>query len=313
MHNSAATEYTRKAPSMKLESILLTTDFSACAERAYRPAVDLARLKGAEIELVHVLEVVPAAMGVDYVPVDLARSRKVLREKLDAEARKEVFSGVRVKPAVLDGYGAQAVVEYQRERGHDLVCVATHGRGMFLHLLLGSFAERLVRLVSCPVLTLRAQPQARHFEVKRILFPVDFSTPSCAAVEAVRFFSEIFHAKVLVFHVLAAEFVPASGFPASLGAQAAFPGYWEDAESQAREKLSDFVARELAGCDVDVKITVGQPVYDIVRCAADEAADLIVLSTHGRTGFQHMMLGSVAERLVQKAPCATLTVRPPKA
>jgi nucleotide-binding universal stress UspA family protein len=54
----------------------------------------------------------------------------------------------------------------------------------------------------------------------------------------------------------------------------------------------------------------GKPFLELVRAAKDEAADLIVMSTHGRTGIQHLLIGSTAERIVRKAPCPVLTVHP---
>jgi len=76
--------------------------------------------------------------------------------------------------------------------------------------------------------------------------------------------------------------------------------------------LRDLIANVFAG-DWEVEVAVGHPADTIVRVAQERDADLIVMSTHGRTGLQHMFLGSVAEKVVRLAPCAVMTVKYGKA
>ena len=81
-----------------------------------------------------------------------------------------------------------------------------------------------------------------------------------------------------------------------------------DYHEEALTQLRDLVPVSLAGL-WDVQVTTGDAADAIVRMATEIAADLIVMATHGRTGFQHVLLGSVAEKVVRHAPCPVLTIR----
>jgi universal stress protein A len=83
----------------------------------------------------------------------------------------------------------------------------------------------------------------------------------------------------------------------------------DDLERQARLDLAQVLADE-AAVKVVRRVVVGIPYRKIVEVAADEKLDLIVMATHGRTGFSHLFLGSVAEKVVRTAPCPVLTIRP---
>jgi nucleotide-binding universal stress UspA family protein len=84
-------------------------------------------------------------------------------------------------------------------------------------------------------------------------------------------------------------------------------------EKEARERLEALMQSSLTG-EVRFEITIesGLPELDIVRMARQLAVDLIVMATHGRSGFSHLLFGSVAEHVIREAACPVLTLRPPK-
>jgi nucleotide-binding universal stress UspA family protein len=85
----------------------------------------------------------------------------------------------------------------------------------------------------------------------------------------------------------------------------------KDHEDMVRSLLQEVVgAAQRAGVPIETTWVIGVPAEDIVRFAAEIQADLIVLATHGRTGLEHVLMGSVAEQVVRTAPCPVLTVRP---
>jgi nucleotide-binding universal stress UspA family protein len=88
----------------------------------------------------------------------------------------------------------------------------------------------------------------------------------------------------------------------------------EELADQARRHLDEWkaIAVGLGLATVEAATAVGEPAYEIVTYAKEKAVDLVVVGTHGRTGLTHALMGSVAERVVRKAPCPVLTVRPPK-
>jgi len=126
---------------------------------------------------------------------------------------------------------------------------------------------------------------------RRILVPLDFSPPSAHALEAGVAFARSLGATIDILHVVPLSGVGEKEAPAQLASAA--PAALDDVVKSRR------VVKALA------------PELAIVDAARKGPVDLIVMGTHGRTGLKHVSLGSVAERVVQLAPCAVLTVRPP--
>jgi nucleotide-binding universal stress UspA family protein len=144
--------------------------------------------------------------------------------------------------------------------------------------------------------------------LKTILIPVDFSDCSDAAVKYGYALAEAFGASVHLVNVVQDPYTlpwAAEGFAAPIG------DLLVDWEAQARRRLTEIVPTSAAATTV-VKAQVGSPHPEIVRYAAKHNVDLIVLGTHGRGPLGHMLLGSVAERVVRTAPCPVLTVRHPQ-
>lgn len=142
---------------------------------------------------------------------------------------------------------------------------------------------------------------------RRILHPTDFSRASRPAFERAVKLARQEGAELLIVHVM----VPPAPF---VGNGYVSPKTYEDLEAAARKsaetQLKAVLARaKKAGARVKAILTEGIPVEQIVRAAKGKRADLIVIGTHGRTGFSRFFLGSVAERVVQLASCPVLTVR----
>ena len=145
---------------------------------------------------------------------------------------------------------------------------------------------------------------------KRILCPIDFSDASRAALQVAAELARRFGAKVALFHAY-----PVPGYTFPDGSFVASTKMLEELADQARRHLEEWkaIATGLGITSVETATAVGEPAYEIVAYAKDKAVDLVVVGTHGRTGLTHALMGSVAERVVRKAPCPVLSVRPPKA
>ena len=143
--------------------------------------------------------------------------------------------------------------------------------------------------------------------IQNILVATDFSDASARALDYARELARAFKASVHVMHVL--EDLAAHAWTTEVYV-AALPGVHEEMEKQARERLEQIVTpedrRDLATQTV---LRLGSPFVEIVRYAREANIDLVVMGTHGRGAIVHMLLGSVAERVVRKAHCPVLTVR----
>jgi nucleotide-binding universal stress UspA family protein len=147
-------------------------------------------------------------------------------------------------------------------------------------------------------------------EWKRICCPIDFSDASRAAMEVAVDLSRRFDAELVLLHAY-----PIPGYTFPDGSVVASPRMMQELADQAAKHLEEW-RREAGGLGaprVAVATAVGEPAVEIVAYAAEQGVHLLVLGTHGRTGLEHALLGSIAERVVRRARCPVLTVHPPPA
>jgi nucleotide-binding universal stress UspA family protein len=142
--------------------------------------------------------------------------------------------------------------------------------------------------------------------IHRMLVPFDFSEPSSRALNYAKVMAERFDATVEILYVVRNPYLTdATGLPVPLPPRV-LDNLIADAQS-GLDKLLSSSDRERFKARTIVK--VGDARSEIVAYAQAEQVDLIVMGTHGRGGMAHLMLGSVAERIVRSAPCPVLTVR----
>ena len=147
--------------------------------------------------------------------------------------------------------------------------------------------------------------------ITRILVPTDFSATADAALEYAFALAEQFGASIQLLHVLDDPFVFEGMSAEAYIAEA--PALRTAMLEDARERLRHRAAPRDGVDNVETEVLFGHGARTIAEYAAERGVDLIVMGTHGRTGFAHLMVGSVAERLVRTAPCPVLTVRHPHA
>ena len=144
-------------------------------------------------------------------------------------------------------------------------------------------------------------------EIRRILFATDFSERSQAAWDYAALLATTFGAELHAVHVVQEPLttVPEAGL--AVAAPSVNIAELLDAAKQGLERLHVAAPGRVAE-----RATLAGPTADeIVRYARESAADVVVIGTHGRTGLAHVLLGSIAERIVRTSPCPVLTVRPP--
>ncbi len=147
-------------------------------------------------------------------------------------------------------------------------------------------------------------------KMKTILHPTDFSEPSKHAMKYAISMSDEFSAKLVILHVIE-EISSALYF--DMLQTPPLAQLMADIEKQANKALQELLPADVrARLKVEYLIRKGAPFLEIIRCAQEIEADLIVCGTHGRSGIKHALFGSVAEKVVRKAPCPVLSVRHPE-
>lgn len=145
-------------------------------------------------------------------------------------------------------------------------------------------------------------------KVKKILFPTDFSEASHYALNYAVKMKKMFDAELEITHVLFDEASVVSFYLPQMTMQ----NISHEFEDGAMKQFEEFTANapELEGVAFTKKLLKGTPYNEIVKEAAAGNFDMIIIGTHGRTGLEHVLFGSTAEKVVRKAPCPVLTVRP---
>jgi nucleotide-binding universal stress UspA family protein len=137
--------------------------------------------------------------------------------------------------------------------------------------------------------------------IATILHPTDFSDCSGAAFRIACSLAREHQAKLVLLHVTAVPDIAYEGFGAPAAALAA-----DEYLEKTRQDLQALRAEE-PSLKIECRLEEGDPSTEVVDVARDIGAELIVMGTHGRKGFGHLLMGSVAEYVVRKAPCSVMT------
>jgi nucleotide-binding universal stress UspA family protein len=281
-------------------------DFSPASIEALSYAVPLAKKFGAAVHLVHVSDKQKASeiFRPDELTTETVEWIGFLRDRLSLIHQKHLPLSWPKNDHVRAGQPYEQICDLAREIDADLIVIGTRGQAGLQRILLGSTAERVVRFGSCPVLVVRRheRTEPKEFTLRTILAPIDFSECSMFGATYAAFFAKTFDAKLLLLHV--------------------FAGVMSAATDKASKDKDDAIDLENARLDMEAfsqldfldkvrpatEIRAGYPVDEICREAAESQADLVVIATHGRTGFNRMLLGSVAEHVFRYAECPVLIV-----
>ena len=145
-------------------------------------------------------------------------------------------------------------------------------------------------------------------KLKKILYPTDFSDSSLEALPYALSFARDYKAKLVLMHVVN-EAIFSEGL--SLARAIAPEALGQEMADEADRRLKMLIpADQRAGLDVEMVILHGMPFLEVIRYAKANDIDLIVIGTHGRSGVDHIIFGSTAEKVVRKAPCPVLSVKP---
>ncbi|MFO7654867.1 MAG: universal stress protein [Candidatus Krumholzibacteriia bacterium] len=142
----------------------------------------------------------------------------------------------------------------------------------------------------------------------KILCPTDFSEPSLCALKAANEMAHHFDSELILLNIR--KPIPEMPRPRVKAPETTFDfsGYESELDQHALEALAT-IRRSVVAPQVNTRLLVkaGKPAEEILRCAHDERVDAIFMATHGRTGLQHVVFGSVAEKVVRQAECPVMT------
>lgn len=292
--------------------IAIPLDGSPFSERILSYLPGLVTPHKTELLLLHVVELSHylSLMAPDALhTVDMGHWRQEAESymaRVQGELREQ---GYKVKVQTLEGDVASVVCQVAEQENADLIAMTTHGRSGIPNLLLGSVADRVVRTARQPVFLVRPQREAKpHIPLQRFLVPLDGSElAELALPQAIKLAKanrgEIWLLQAVEFpEYWGEEYVGAQTMPGLIST--------DEQEAIAREYLAGVAEKlEAEGISVHTVVTVGHAVAAIANAAAENEVDLIVMSTHGRTGLSRWVFGSVAEKVVRSAECPVLLIR----
>jgi nucleotide-binding universal stress UspA family protein len=272
---------------LRIQKLLCPVDFFPASRSAAAVAIELAKIFRARLLFLHVLE--GFSPWVLSVPEDTTEVMKVATAKAEKELTKLSLQAraarVHAETLVRIGWVDVAVETLVRAQKVDFVIMGTHGRRGLERLFIGSTAERLLRRLNVPVLTIR-KPKSGPLAIRNILLATDFSEDTSEAAQYAVFLAKSFGAKLHLLHVVD-------------GAEASISG--------AYRKLEKLIPPR-AKVDVSVLVEAGRPSQRILPIAKAAAADLIIMNVHAKTLRERMTLGSTAETIIRNAAIPVLTI-----
>ena len=274
-----------------LERVLVPLDGSDVAAAVLPQIRRILLYKDAEILLVQGVSTLKNA-GPEAVELPEILQAHALKY-LEGIAEALRSQGAQVRSFARPGDAAEVILDVTSEEKATLIAMSTHGRTGLPRWIRGSVAEKILRASRVPVLAVRSFPASPPADVafKRVLVPLDTTEPSLEVVGPALEVAELYGSSVTLLHVCEG---PACSVPVP-------------ELTRAYERFRQ------RGLDVQPVMKQGDPAAQILDVARELKADLIAMTTHGRTGLSRWALGSVAEKVLRAAEGPLLVVRPGRA
>jgi len=278
-----------------MKKILVPTDFSKPAMIATEVATDIAKKANAELTLLHVVEeAVGNSLNVEgQVAAEGNWEEKLFTMKLIEKAKKQMakliddprFDGVKVKQELRIGSPYHGMNTIITERKFDLIIMGTAGRSDLEQMIIGSNTEKVVRKSHCPVLTMHNKPASKDF--KNIVYATSMDKDEEIFSRVVRATQKLYDSTIHLVRI---------NTPSNFQRDVVVKKYMQDYAKKLQ--LKNFTINVFN----DVSEEEG-----IIYFADSIDADLIAMATHGRTGFAHVLAGSIAEDVVSHSKRPVLT------
>lgn len=288
-----------------LKHILVTTDFSEYSHMALKQAVAIAKLHACDLTILHLVPPEPiiySALESDTWTGEAVRAHA--KAEIEKAEKDESLASLPHEFLLESGELETVLQTLVQEREISLLVLGTHGRTGIRKVVLGSIAEEIFRMASCPVLTIGPDVPPdllTHGRFQSVLFATDFSAGSQHALPYAIAFAQESQARLTLLHVLEEGSVTAM--------------YLHDHLAQnARKQLEEMIpVQSRFTSPPDVEVVSGYPVEEILRIARKNQSDLIVLGVHKSSGMgartSAHLPWTIAHSVVCHAKCPVLTVR----
>jgi nucleotide-binding universal stress UspA family protein len=301
--------------------ILVPLDGTPRAEAILTPLIPLAHATGSYLTLVQVIaldEGISPLIAIPLPPEPTPEWQEMVHQDvasyLSEVAHRVERPGWPVRTAVLEGTPREAILDYVTHHPEvRLIAMTTHGRRGLNRWIFGSLAEEILHQAPVPVVLLRmpagTPPEGAEAALRTIVVPLDGSDFAEGALDLATTLAQATGARLVLLTVV-------EGVDAASAATEEVPHWLLERRQAEIARLAlyqqDWAARvEAEGVKVGVVIGDGHPAEVIRNLSAEVKADLIVMATHGRTGFQRLRLGSVALEVMENADRPVCLVRVP--
>lgn len=290
-------------PSAGVERILLSTDGSEFSEGAIREAIRLAKKCSSSLSVLSVLDV--NAEFDAMAPQIIEKREKDAREHLEAVQARVRKEGLDCTTSVARGEDAYKEIVNQADRNKStMIVMGRRGRTGLSRLMIGSVTARVIGHSPCNVLVV---PKAARLEFKSILIATDGSKYSAAAAAEAIGLAKRNGSSLTVISVVPSELTTPTDIDFTVNQRELIAEKeMQNAEKNAKE-VKD--AAQKQGIEARAFVMTGKPSEAVIQLAREKKVDLIMLGSHGRTGVEKLLMGSVAERVIVLATCPVLVVK----
>ncbi len=290
-------------PVVNTERLLLATDGSEFSEGAIRESINLAKLCGSALSAIMVLETNPEYAAI--APQFLEKAEKAAWSHLESVKTRARSEGVDCAIAVHEGEDSyHLIVDEAAKFKASMIVMGRRGRKGFKRLMMGSTTARVIGHAPCNVLVV---PRAAQVGFKSLLVSTDGSKYSAAAASEAIGIAKRNSSSLTVVAVVPAELVA----PTDIEFVMTQRDLIAEKEMHEAEKNAKAVKEAAVKEGVPVKafVMTGKPADAIIESAKENKSDFIILGSHGRTGLEKLLMGSVAERVIVLASSAVLVVK----
>jgi len=291
---------------MSFKRILVPLDGSGLAERALAPALALAEAMLAKVFFIRVT--IPLSLNLDpkFYQCTIELRQDEAKRYLRSIQSRFSSSQADIETQVLVGRAARSIINFAQEMEIDLIVMSSHGCSGVNRWIYGSVADKVLHNAPCAKVIIHPQVIIETYSIKRILVPLDGSSIAEQALEPALALAESVSAELIFLRVTSVPQITVQPLPGWPGLDAVM----EAAEQEANAYLQGMqAAMGDSPVSTSLHVTTGPAAEDIIDVADNQKVDLIVMCSHGRSGIERWVFGSVAEKVLRGANCVTLVIQ----